>query len=795
MNRAPKYIVEKVWTAQIPETICQQYLKERDQELPKVIYPDIRVLTANKRTYNRTFYPESSLRGDPELGTGLISFNRPYPIPVIRDHLDTPGIMGITSETYGRVYHPAQIHGDANERYLRAMPTITHAEAIEHILTGRWMTVSLGSQCESVSCSICGQELTDGGCDHQKGQMYEVGGEQVEMLWVIGPIRAKELSFVLSPSDDQAGVITPNLKESFGGNRAIPRILVGDDKGIFDLATGARVAESSNFTRPHNGSFFGGLSFLGSHSLKESHMADNPNTKTAPSLEEVETQNTEAFKGEGRYLLTPTYYDEHDHDVILDGKGDGVSSPGGTDQHTHEILGGVCRSAGEHPHCHYMEVAHAAPESTEPEAKVEEAEDEPVCTLGDLYGLPEDHEDFTSLDCSEAENAEAKLTTKARNALPDSAFCGPDRSFPAHDAAHVRNGLARVSQSKFSSEEKARIRACLERKAKKLGVKVSDEMAFAAKLVDKQHQVEIAVYPMPADYDTAEAIIEQIKRIPHTPSEREAILSRVAAHCKDVLTAAEWQTLFWDLTTCEAGEPVEIVITAENYGFLYVIAQGSPAQASQIDKTDEAETKEAPETSTKTSEEKVEETAQTDEVDNTTEDGVAVVSLPKAEEKAPAALTTADAILTEQLKTLQARLAEADQRSRLALAHSCAIYMKTLRHPLSRGKSAEQLIELLTKRSAESLTDTLSDLLLQIEANKSATPTALPKVEDPTQTSTPPNPTTEASTPGETSEVTHNEAEKPNEQTGFVELTEDEQEETVDILGTLFENIRRKPKK
>jgi hypothetical protein len=794
MNKAPTYFVEQVWSAQIPEAITRQYLEARDQELPKVIYPDIRVLTANKRTHNRTFYPESSLRGDPELGTGLISFNRPYPVPVIRDHLDAPSLMGFTSEVYGRIYHPAQIHGDGSERYLRAMPTITHQDAIEAVLTGRWMTVSLGSQCESVSCSICGQELTDGGCDHQKGQMYEVNGEQQEMLWVIGPIRAKELSFVISPSDDQAGVITPNLKESFGGNRAIPRILVGDDKGIFDLATGARVAESSNFTRPNNGSFFGGLSFLGSHSLKESHMADNPTEKTIPSPEQVEQQNTEAFKGEGRYLLNASYYDEHDHDVILDGKGDGVSSPGGADAHTHEIVGGVCRSAGEHPHCHYLEVAHAAPESTEPDNKVDEAQDEPLCTLGDLYGLPEDHEDFTSPDCAEAENSEAKLTVQARADLPESAFCGPDRSFPAHDAVHVRNGLARVSQSKFSSEEKARIRARLERKAKKLGVKVSDEMAFAAKLVDKQHQVEIAVYPMPADYDTAEALIEQIKRIPHTPSEREAILSRVAAHCKDVLTAAEWQTLFWDLTTCEAGEPVEIVITAENYGFLYVVAQGSVAQASQIDKTGEADTKETPETAAQTSDEKVAETAQTDVVENTTEDGVAVVSLPKHEEKSAATLSVTDTILTEQLKTLQERLAVADQQTRLALSHSCAIYMKTLRKPLSRGKTSEQLIELLAKRSAESLTDTLNDLLLEMEANKGATAQGLPKIEDPTQTSSTPNPT-EASTPGETAEVVPNEVEKPTEQTAFVELTEDEQEETVDILGTLFERIRRKPKK
>jgi len=67
----------------------------------------------------------------------------------------------------------------------------------------------------------------------------------------------------------------------------------------------------------------------------------------------------------------------------------------------------------------------------------------------------------------------AKLSYKQREDLPESAFCGPDRSFPAHDAAHVRNGLARLPQSNFSSEEKAKIKGCLESRAKKYGIDVS----------------------------------------------------------------------------------------------------------------------------------------------------------------------------------------------------------------------------------------------------------------------------------------------------------------------------------
>jgi hypothetical protein len=55
-----------------------------------------------------------------------------------------------------------------------------------------------------------------------------------------------------------------------------------------------------------------------------------------------------------------------------------------------------------------------------------------------------------------------KLTSKTRNALPNSAFAGPNRSFPVQDKSHARNALARASQ--FHPELKAKIRAKVHRK-------------------------------------------------------------------------------------------------------------------------------------------------------------------------------------------------------------------------------------------------------------------------------------------------------------------------------------------
>jgi hypothetical protein len=48
----------------------------------------------------------------------------------------------------------------------------------------------------------------------------------------------------------------------------------------------------------------------------------------------------------------------------------------------------------------------------------------------------------------------AKLTTKQRNALPDSAFAGPNRSYPINDKSHAANAKSRAAQFASPSLEK-----------------------------------------------------------------------------------------------------------------------------------------------------------------------------------------------------------------------------------------------------------------------------------------------------------------------------------------------------
>jgi len=92
----------------------------------------------------------------------------------------------------------------------------------------------------------------------------------------------------------------------------------------------------------------------------------------------------------------------------------------------------------------------------------------------DLLTMTEEEIDTKLKEEPDILTEDAKLTYKQRKALPDSAFCGPGRSFPAHDAAHVRNGLARLNQAK--GKPKAKILSCLKSRAKKYGIKVTTKV-------------------------------------------------------------------------------------------------------------------------------------------------------------------------------------------------------------------------------------------------------------------------------------------------------------------------------
>ena len=77
-----------------------------------------------------------------------------------------------------------------------------------------------------------------------------------------------------------------------------------------------------------------------------------------------------------------------------------------------------------------------------------------------------------------ASMADAALTAKQRNDLPDSAFCGPDRSFPVPDCAHVTAARRLIGRAKLSESQKAKVLACVNKKADNMSCDVENDQAF-----------------------------------------------------------------------------------------------------------------------------------------------------------------------------------------------------------------------------------------------------------------------------------------------------------------------------
>ena len=110
-----------------------------------------------------------------------------------------------------------------------------------------------------------------------------------------------------------------------------------------------------------------------------------------------------------------------------------------------------------------------------------------------------------------ADEVAKKLTTKDRQKLRKSVFCGPNRSFPVPDCKHVAVAKAYLNRSKFSKSTKQKIAACINRRAKQLGCKVTTP-------AKAKGNVEYTFETMPADlkiladseiFETTKVLVDQ----------------------------------------------------------------------------------------------------------------------------------------------------------------------------------------------------------------------------------------------------------------------------------------------
>ena len=138
-------------------------------------------------TRNDTLYTPECIKKSVPLWT------QPYERPVIMHHDDEAGI------TIGRVKAAKYIdHSErSNTPALELTVNIGEENGKKGIKNGTLATVSVGVIAHEAKCSICGQNLAEGFCEHEKGEVYE--GKRC--YWIITDIEPKEVTYVIVPSD------------------------------------------------------------------------------------------------------------------------------------------------------------------------------------------------------------------------------------------------------------------------------------------------------------------------------------------------------------------------------------------------------------------------------------------------------------------------------------------------------------------------------------------------------------------------------------------------------------------
>lgn len=188
---------ESLATVQVGENPNQPPYQRTSTKEDIYIYPKIEAIHAGP-TKNNTFYQKEKLKGDSMIESGVYSWTHPYDKPMLTHHNQGSG------EPIGRVVEARYAQQTSSDREgIIVVAKITDPEAIEKVLDGRYQTVSIGGETDGATCSICGQELTEGMCDHIRGEEYE--GRKC--YWILNNIWFKELSFVNVPADTDAKVV------------------------------------------------------------------------------------------------------------------------------------------------------------------------------------------------------------------------------------------------------------------------------------------------------------------------------------------------------------------------------------------------------------------------------------------------------------------------------------------------------------------------------------------------------------------------------------------------------------
>lgn len=388
---------------------------------------------SGRRINNRVYSPAGQL-------AGVDSLMLPYPKPILLNHDQSVDPIGrfiggewqdLTNLNYqhfenvGQIselrgafdtYDFEKVYGLmkrnnllTNANYsglgrIRVQANIRDPKAIEKFLDGRYMTFSAGSTTDKHVCSICYSDWAQG--DFCEHRHGKIYDNEI-CVFMTGSFQILEGSVVNTPADDLSQIISMEY--------------YNDNNELQNLNFDTKMDPSTFYL---SDSFF---NLINDSEIKMEKIEES-------SVEKVETEVVVAKDSD-----TETTVEEVVAETV-------------TDEQTEEVEAKVV-------------ITDAIKEAIETQHETAIADvDGDINVLVDEVAL-----DWYLLDCALTIELEDKtLSAEQRKELPDSAFCGPDRSFPVNDCAHVTAARRLVSRAKLSDAQKAKVLACVNAKANEM---------------------------------------------------------------------------------------------------------------------------------------------------------------------------------------------------------------------------------------------------------------------------------------------------------------------------------------
>lgn len=378
--------------------------------------------------------------------------------------------------------------------YIELGMKITNPDAIRKVLSGEYLTVSVGFQTDQAICSACHTDwATDDRCEHKLGEM--VDGKK--MFLIAGNFFYKECSFVNFPADPFAQVLSTELLKDSLNNRMFFMGLRTErqDKLLASFAMAdsvglAKMYESDiQVSEPTDIKDSEMLVELQTY-LDEMNKAPLTKERAIEILDKIKALDPKEDNEKEAVRRVKTTLNAHIQKHGLEAVSDKKINKEQIEAKIEALIPTLQDMSVD---ARKVYIARITEEAKQFELEVPEIDVESLTPYQDwkLEELPEAEraffanpdalyeQMFTKADNADAIKVEdeafgevledAKLSSEKRKSLKSSTFCGPGRSFPVPDCAHVTAARRLIGCASVSDATKSKILGCVSRKAKAMG--------------------------------------------------------------------------------------------------------------------------------------------------------------------------------------------------------------------------------------------------------------------------------------------------------------------------------------